>query len=96
MTIVLNVAKEHEVYEFVHHDFLLVAYDELGRALKRLRSEIQTKVLASTVDKKRYTYYRLLIPNLECQFARMVDEGLACGSIKIINASDIGEERKVA
>ena len=89
--------KEHVSYEFIHHDLLLKAYDDLGRCLKRLRLEIQVKYTAMHEDKTRCVYYVELIQNLERQFARMVVEGLNGGAIEIIKTAEVTvEERSVA
>ena len=89
--------KEHTSYEFIHHDMLLRAYDDLGRNLDRLRLEIKVKYADMKQDKTRCIYYVELIQNLERQFARMVVEGLNGGAIEIIKTAEVTvEERSVA
>lgn len=89
--------KEHTSYEFIHHDMLLRAWDELGKGLDRLRLEIQVKYTAMRKDKTKRVYYVELIQNLERHFARMVVEGLNGGSIEIIKTAEVTvEEREVA
>ena len=93
--------RPHFVYQFLHHDMLFKAYDEIGRGLCRLRTEIGTKYAEMRQDKSRYVYYLELIQNLERQFSRMVIEGRHNGSVEIIKAASVyvdetRKERKVA
>jgi len=91
-----SMEKSHYVYSFTHQDILLYAYDDLGRALERLRREIRHKYSLMLHDAKQYVFYKELIPNLERQFCNMVIEGLKAGSIKIVAVGRNGRERKVA
>ena len=92
-----GVLRSHYMYQFVHQDMLCKAYDEIGKGLCQLRTEILVKYEAMQKDQSRYVYYRELIQNLEKQFSRMVIEGLHNGSVEIIKAAAVQvEERKVA
>lgn len=93
------VLREHFVYSFIHHDMLFRAYDEIGKGICRLRTEIEVKYGAMRKDRSRYVYYVELIQNLERQFSRMVVEGLKNGSVEIIKAAAVyvnETERKAA
>ena len=92
-----EVLHPHYVYQFIHHDLLFKTYDEIGKGLCRLRTEIIVKYEMMKKDKSRYIYYVELIQNLERQFSRMVVEGLKNGSVSIIKAATVNvQERKVA
>ena len=94
-----EVLRPHYTYQFIHQDMLFKAYDEIGRGLCRLRTEIVVKYAAMKKDKSKYVYYHELIQNLERQFSRMVVEGLKHGSVEIIKAASVyvnETERKVA
>ena len=97
----IRTFQPHFIYAFTHHDMLFNAYDEIGKGLCRLRTEINIKYAVMRKDQSRYVYYVELIQNLERQFSRMVIEGLHNGSVKIIKsayicADEIRKERKVA
>ena len=80
----IAVQKKHTPYYFTHHAKHYVAYDTFGARITRLLRDIDDKYKLQEQDTSKYTYYMLLIENLENQFVRWFNEGRHNGAIKLV------------